>query len=738
MLLLDDLHWADKPTLLLLRHLARHPRPTALLVLGTYREADVGPGHPLCETLANLNRESGFARLSLGPLDMTAIEALVRSHAGEQTHELISRLFAETEGNPFFVVEMLRHLGDSDRAQGEQRQRPSGFRLDELGIPEGVKDVIGRRIGRLGQRTRRVLALASVSGRDFEFAVLAHMSDLDQDELAETLEEAVRARVVEEVPGALGRFTFTHALIRETIYGGLSVTRRALLHRRVGTTLEEIDVTDLDARHAELAHHFAHAGSVGEVERAIEYGVRAGASAVAQLAYEQAAVHYRRAVNLIETVELPGRQAKRCDLVIAQGEAQRQAGDSAYRATLLEGARLARELGDAERLARAALANNRGFFSAAAGVDRERVAVLDEALEAHGALDSAVRASLLAQLAIELFPDPDWRRRVALSDEALAMARRIGDARTLARTLNHRYIALWGPRTLSERQANCREATALTDLLGDPVLSFQSARFGAHAAMEAGELPLADRLLERAHEIARQLGQPIIGWYYALTRAKRTSISGPPTEAETLARDAYEVGQRVGQPDAALWLVIQRFVARFLQGTLACDGTEPSEPAPLATLDTGAGAMPSRSVPLLVEALQIAAACEVGRTDEARGRFDVLMGDELGDLPYDWTALAIPAVASVACAHLGDVPRARTLHAMLEPYAGGFVDAGPAWFGATSHHLANLAMMLGRRAEADAYAADAIDAYRGLGAEMWLIRARRDWARIAARRTISG
>ncbi len=735
-LVLDDLHWADKPTLLLLKQLARCPRATPLLVLGTYREADVEPGDPLSVMVADVGRESGFERLLLGSLDTAAVAMLVRAHAGDQAPELTTMVCEDTEGNPFFIVEMLRHIAESGAVQGERGQRASEPRLGQVGIPEGVKDVIGRRIARLGHDARQVLAMASVCGRDFQLAVLEQTSELDEDRLVETLEEAMRARVIEEVPGVVGRYTFTHTLIRETIYGGLSATRRGLLHRRVGASLEQIHAADLDGHRAALAHHFAQSGSAGDRGKAIEYAARAGDSAVAQLAYEQAAARYRLAVSLIETVELPGGQATRCDLVIAQGAAERQAGDPAYRETLLDGARLAQALGDAERLARAALANNRGFFSAAAGVDRERVAVLDAALDAHGVYDSATHAMLLSQLALELVPDPDWQRRAHLSDEALAMARRVGDPMTLARTLNFRYVALWGPRTLPERLANTREATMLADRLEDPLLSFQAARFGSHAAMEAGDLALADRLLERAHARAEQLGQPIIHWYLAVTRAKRTSISGSTAEAEQLAHDAFELGRRVGQPDARLWLVIQLFVTGLLQRTLAASQSTAVEAARIGVLDTGDAATPSRSIPSLVDALQAATACEVGRIDDARARFDVLMGNELSDLPYDWTALVIPAVASVACVLLGDVRRARTLYAMLEPYAGQFVDGGPSWFGATTHHLANLATALGRFDEADAHFTDAADAYAALGAGAWLIRARLDWARMLLIRRI--
>ena len=243
-LVLDDLHWADRPTLLLLRHLARHVCPPRLLMLGTYRDAEIGSEHPLRETLGDLSRDRGFARMSLGALDVDAAAQLVTSQAGQQSSELVQTLWDETEGNPFFIGETLRHLAQSGELSAAAQPRALGSRLSDLGIPDGVRDVIGRRIGLLSQRTQAVLATASVSGRTFEFAVLEHMSGRDQDELLEALEEAISARLIEEEPAAAGRYVFTHALIRETIYGGLMRTRRVLLHLRVGAALEAIHASD--------------------------------------------------------------------------------------------------------------------------------------------------------------------------------------------------------------------------------------------------------------------------------------------------------------------------------------------------------------------------------------------------------------------------------------------------------------------------------------------------------------
>ncbi|HEX8158730.1 MAG TPA: hypothetical protein VF526_15200, partial [Solirubrobacteraceae bacterium] len=472
-------------------------------------------------------------------------------------------------------------------------------------------------------------------------------------------------------------------------------------------------------------------GSGAELDKAIEYGSRAGEYAVSVLAYEQAAAHFRQTVTLIDAADQGPLQRQRCDLVIAQGDAERQAGDPAYRRTLLDGARLAQDLHDPDRLARAALANNRGVFSSGQGVDRERVVVLHAALAAYDRADSPTRAALLALLSLELVTYSDWRLRDKLSDDALAMARRVGDPRTLALVLTQRSVTQWTPsRTLAERRANLREAGELADRLQDPLLAGHVAYLGAQGAMNAGDLEQADRLLARLSAVADQLGQPFMRWCDVLARAKRYTISGPAQEAERLAFAAVELGRRGGEPDSELWFVGQLFVARFLQGSL--DRVDPHLPdliqTPGSSLPTSPEITPNQSMPLLVGAGMSVILCEVGRVEDARRHFELLMSSGLEDLPADYMALAIPAYASVACAQLGDVPRALRLHAILEPHSHRLVTTGASWFGATSHYLGLLAATLDRPDEADACFAAAERTYASLDAKPWIARLRSDWA----------
>ncbi len=723
-LVLDDLHWADDATLLLLKYIARYPREARLMVVGTYRDMDVGPDHPLNGVLADLAREQVYERIALGGLDEGAVSELVGRHTGDAAPAQLHRMvFEETEGNAFFVVEILRHLAETEaHGQVATTLSPRG-----LPLPEGVRDLIGRRLVRLGEQTNRVLGVASVLGREFEFELLEPICDIGQDELVDALERAVHAQILDESATSIGRYAFSHALIREVLYGALAPTRRALLHRRAAIAIE--DAANLEPHLSELAHHFEQASSDDDLDKAIAYGERAGERAVALLAYEQGAAHYRHALELLGRRGAPDRVLARCDLTIARGEAERMAGDPAYRATLLQGARIALQAGDVVRLARAALANSRGFNASSQGVDHDRVAMLTVALDELGDGDSPTRASLLALLAVELVAHADSCPRAQLGDEALAMARRIGEPRTLAHVLMQRAIAQWNPRTLPDRSASMLEAWQLADRVGEPLVAAHAAYFGWHTALEAGDLALADRYLDSLGQLVGQLGQPIVAWYEAVARAKRCTVLGLPREAERLAFAAYELGTRAGQPDASVWFLGQVFAARFLQGTLA-EG-EPNLPrlfeAPGSAPAVGPEFMPSRSIPLLVGAAMSAIFCEVGRAETGRRHFDVLMA-ELGELPYDYSTLAILAQAGIACAHLGDGRRAGQIYELLEPYEGQFVNTGSSWFGAVSHHLALMCATMDRPGEADAQFAAAEAAYRELGAESWLVRCRLDWA----------
>src|SRR6185436_7294090 len=295
--------------------------------------------------------------------------------------------------------------------------------------PEGIKEVIGRRLGRLPDATNKVLSLASVIGRQFDVRLLTAIAEGGEDAVLDALEEATRAALVAEVPREANRFGFSHAMIRATLYEELGAARRARLHRKVGEALEALADVDPDTRVDELAYHWLAATQVADAAKAIGYARQAGDRALAALAFEEAAAHYERALAVLQP-RTRDDEVLRCDLLIATAEARRRAGNPQYRETVGTAVELARRLGDAERLALAAVASARpgGFFANANVVDEAMLALYEEAVAALGTSDSLLRARLLGQLAVELqFTQHPRERGHALAREAVDIARRLGD-----------------------------------------------------------------------------------------------------------------------------------------------------------------------------------------------------------------------------------------------------------------------------------------------------------------------
>jgi tetratricopeptide (TPR) repeat protein/predicted Ser/Thr protein kinase len=299
LIVLEDLHWADRPTLLMLRHLVRSSHEAPLCLVATYRETELGRTHPLAEILADLRRDEGVHRIGLRGLDEGHVEELITYWIGRNSPSPLTRAVAEnTEGNPFFIGEVLRHLSETGAlTRFDQPQGPAGGK--ELGVPEGVREVIGRRLARLSEPCNRVLGLAAVVGREFNLPVLQALSDLPEDRLLDVLDEALAARLVQEVAGVAGRYTFTHALVRETLYAEPTTARRARLHRQVAETIERLAPPGEEPL-ADLAYHYSQAASAADAERAITYAVRAAERAAAAFALEEAARFYNLALQALD------------------------------------------------------------------------------------------------------------------------------------------------------------------------------------------------------------------------------------------------------------------------------------------------------------------------------------------------------------------------------------------------------------------------------------------------------
>jgi DNA-binding SARP family transcriptional activator len=316
LLVLDDLNWADKGSLLLLEFVTRELADTHMLLIGTYRDIELTRRHPLSQTLAELTRESLCERVLLRGLSNADVERFIETTCGFAPHQALVRgVHTQTEGNPFFVSEVVRLLAEEGALTAEALGKPERW---SARLPEGVRETIGRRLARLSEPCNETLTIASVIGREFALDQLGGLiDDLSEDRLLEVLEEALSAHIIEAA--GVGRYQFTHALIQRTLADELSLTRRARLHARIAAALEELHGARADAHAAELAHHYAEAGTLLGPEKLVRYSLIAGESALAAYAPEQALVHFDRALAAREGQATDDETA---ELLFGRGRAQ--------------------------------------------------------------------------------------------------------------------------------------------------------------------------------------------------------------------------------------------------------------------------------------------------------------------------------------------------------------------------------------------------------------------------------
>jgi DNA-binding CsgD family transcriptional regulator len=661
LLILDDLHWADAPSLALLRFVSNELEGAGLLVVGIYRDVEVDRGDPLLATLADLTRGQHHRRLLLGGLDHRDVASFVALVAGvEPSPELAAAVHRRTDGNPFFVIEVVRLLASQGRlGHAEVGGTPAA------GLPAGVKAVVAERLGRLSEGCQRVLEVAAVVGRDFGLRVLQPACGLDQGRLLELLEEAEAARVIAPVPGGLGRWRFAHALVREVLYEGLPATRRVGLHGRVGEALESAYAADPGPHLAELAHHFVEAAPGGEVARAVGVATLAGRRALDVLAWEEAAGLFERALAALELAGRPD-QRECCELLLAVGEARMAASDvAAARAAYQQAGERARRIGWPEALARAGL--GLGLEFTAGIVDQVEVELLEEALAALGEGDSLLRAQVLARLARALLYTPEVERRLALSEDAVRMAGRLGDPATLAGVLFDRHLAIWGSdkaEVAGERLAIATEVVGLAERIGDRAMALRGRGLRRTDLLELGDLAGFDTDLAAAEQTAEELRQLHYHWQLPLARATRAMLAGRFAEAEELTEQGLAIGRRAG--DQAVGNNYTAVVAtlRVMQGRSG-DLIEPFQD--LATRFP--------TLPLFRTSLA-AALAEAGRADQARAEVKRLAAGNLAAVPRDLTWSWNLALLAYACHHLGDAELAVTLHGLLEPYADRNIATG--------------------------------------------------------------
>jgi DNA-binding SARP family transcriptional activator len=701
---LDDLHAADAPSLLLLRFVAGQLEGAPLLIVGCYRDTEIGA--ELTDTLAEVVRESGTEQVPLRGLSGPDTSRLLAQTIGEPpTDDLAAEIHAETQGNPLFAKEIGRLLA----AEGVT----AGGRLP---IPRGVLEAIGRRLQRQSEECRAVLTFASVVGREFDPGVLELTSSLGEEALFEALDEAADAGLVGDAPDGVGRLRFSHILVRDALYQDLPAPRRSRLHRAIGDALEELYAGNPEPHVAELARHYGASGPAA-AEKAIAYAQQAGDRAAAQYGYEEAATWYASALELLETARSGDANRVR-ELLLARGEALSRAGSGdEAREVLRRAAELAEQAGRPDQLARAAIEYSGRFLWSRGSIDRFYVPLLERALAAIGHEDSSARACLLARLAAARRDDAPLEHRVALATEAVQMAERLGQPVTLAMALEGQWIATEAPESAHSAPGTTARMIEIAERIGDKERIYEAHEHWHNAVWMLGDRPASDVERDILAGLAEELRQPAQRWHIGTVRTMVALMEGNFDEAEQLIEETARVGRRVERWNAEVSRRLALFVLRREQGRLA------------EIADTM-----RRSVAEFPSLLRFVCArahleAELGRESEARAALEALLALDLEREHRDSEWLFAMALLADPCARLADERGTRKLYRLLLPFERLYVVAPiEAVFGSMARCLGVLATALRHYDDAKRHFESAIALERSMRAQPWIAHAQDDLA----------
>jgi DNA-binding winged helix-turn-helix (wHTH) protein len=717
---IDDLHRADLASLLLLRFLESQMAGAPLLVVGTYRDVEAQLDPRRAQALADLGRAGSALALPLLGLSSASVARLVELATGSSPSEAEAEHFRRhTGGNPFYLTQMIGLL-----AGGGRLEVPTDPARAAALLPRGLRDAIARRLLFLPEACRRMLQVACVAGHEFNPLVIARVVGAENGDVLRALAPAREARILEPVPAPNPRLRFAHALLRDALYEGLPAEARARLHLGVGEALEKLHRSELDLHLGELAHHFL-ASAAGGDGRAVHYAMRAGARALEQLAYEEAASYYAAALEALDLVE-PDWGSAHCDVLLALARAHALSGQrSEAERACVRAAELARRLGSPERLAQAVF----GLWPSLFSIDRwalgsDLSAMLDEALEGLGPSHGALRAKILARHAVDFAWRPDPAERARLSRQALAIAEEVGDPGALAWASTARFIVDWG-----ELQ---RDALATADAVVN-LAERSEGRRGAvlyrvlrlHALLERGAILSFDRELRLLGELAEESGLRQALDYVALFERTRALLEGRFDEVERLSARFAEAPRPVRDAVQEQAFLLQRTFSDLARGHHA-EATARLEAAVSGQL----GLLSAWRLILTVSRAHQDRRAEVERD------FERLAAEDFAAVPRDMLWLASHALLAELAAYLGDGERAALLYARLLPWAERQVVFPFAFLplGSTSRFLGILAATAGQLDRAAEHLESAVRAELRIGATPQLVRARLALAQVLRRR----
>ncbi len=678
-LIFEDLHWADRPTLLLLRHLVRHPALTDVSFVATFRDDDIS-GERL-ELVLSVAPPSLSRIERLPPFHDGEVHSFVQAVAPPESVQLLaghaSDLRKVTEGNPFFLRELLRELDEES-----VKLRNSGDLFSALStiVPEGVRALITRRTERLTRRSTNVLFAAAVLGDSMSTAILGEVSELQNDMVLDAVEECLATRLLVEDSQDPDRFLFPHAMVRNTVYANIPHLRRAELHRRVACAL--VRHFDSTVKAATIAHHYCEAAPLSKPSEVATYTRMAAIEAERHLMFSEAAAWYERAIDSSLTIGESNAFLGRLYLALGRAYANDRQTDCARRA-FLDAADAARRSGDSALLLDVALAVD-GPWSSASELRALALVLLQEAIEDLDVSDNERRVRALSGIAAALYY-VDHEREGQAAREAHELSPSCEDltVKAVAILALHRWTT-HQPAAREERLALCRSAcdlVASSSSRGDLFLTLQRELLAD--LLENRRIDEFNVTLVDYERNARDLGSPAdIYWSMAL-RATEATLHGDLALAEQLARGAALRGYEFEQFSEGA-LVLQRFLIRYQQARL-------SEELPVLHEAAKASSVFRAGAALLATVLS-----ESGRHEKAREVAWRTLGDDGSELPRDVYWLAGVALFSGVAALGQDRELQTLLTDLLNPCADHVVvfGVGGAILGSSHYWLGLLAASL--------------------------------------------
>jgi DNA-binding CsgD family transcriptional regulator len=699
-LILDDLHWADTPSLSLLEFLNQELQNSRLLIVAAYRDADASTKTPLQNALGGVTREAGVERVHLAGLSQSAIGQVAERLCDVSLSDAaIKLIYQRTDGNPLFAIELIKVLLDESPG--------ASIAAMPAKIPAGVRETIGRRLVRLSEPCNQLLGVAAVHGRQFTAREIAVTTDQEVQRVLTVLEPAVQAGIVQANADSPGGYQFIHGLIRETIYEDLPAVDRLRMHGRAGDALVAVHSGRLEPALTLIAYHYHQAAALGFSEQAIVYALRAAESAVRMYAYEEALLHYDRA---IETMQGSGliHDERLARAYVLKGWALRLLGQIERSIdVLLEAVNRTRLLDSAELLVDVlvSLASTSQHVA-----QRHIVPLLDRALAILPESDSVARTKALATLAFALRTSTDKSRIQLLVDQALGMASRCCDGAARCACFQLIVMALRGnPASLPRRVLLGQEHISVARLTGSGDLLAEAYHWQALNYFEAGQIDDLEILLEQYESLATaRFG---VHQYWASSdRIILALLRGEWTDLEGRIEQLLQIGTKTRSGDADGVYGAQMFALNRDLGRLHALAPQIKEIAA-----SGTKRMWEPGLMLIC--------AEIGLLPEARAMFERLVDQDCRAICRDDMFLACLVFCAQTCCALGNARHADSLYKLLRPYGKQTANHPTAvCFGTTELYLAMLAYTASRPDVAREHFENAVSLNRAMRAWPYLAR----------------